>query len=71
MLVIAVIARVALVAGRSILIAILGFPFFVFVLVAEFTKFTPFLSKLAIISSVCEISEFVSSDSPKLSAQTS
>jgi hypothetical protein len=60
----AVIALVGVVAGISILIAILGFPFFVFTLVAEFTKFTPFFANVDITSSICEISEFVSSDSP-------
>lgn len=69
MLVIAVIARVGFVAGTSILIAIFGFPFFVFVLVAELTKLIPFFSKVVINSSVCEISEFVSSESPQFSAQ--
>ena len=66
----AVIARAGAVAGISILQAILGFPFFFFVLIAEFTKFTPFFSSAVIISSVREIAELVSSDSPKLSAQS-
>jgi len=70
MLVMAVMALVGLVAGTSILIAILGFPFFVFALVAELTKLTPFFSNVVITSSVCETSEVVSSESPKFSAQT-
>jgi hypothetical protein len=63
----AVIVRVGVVAGMSILIAILGFPFFVFVLVAELMKLIPFFSSAAMISSVCESVE-ISFDSLALSA---
>jgi hypothetical protein len=59
-----VIVRVGAAAGMPILIAILGFPFFVFFLVAELM---PSLSSAAMISSICESAD-VSFDSLALSA---
>lgn len=49
----AVMVRVGVVFGMSILMAILGLPFFVLPLVAVLVKLTPFLSSAAIASSVC------------------
>lgn len=49
----AVMVLVGVVFGMSILMAILGLPFFVLPLVAVLVKLTPFLSSAAIASSVC------------------
>ena len=61
------IVRVGVVAGISILIAIFGFPFFVFDRTSDPMKFTPFRSNAAITVSVSGVCPGVSSNSFALS----
>lgn len=67
----AVMVRVGVVFGISILMATFGLPFLVLPLVAPLMKLTPFFSSAAIASPLCVISVGVVLDSAKHSASRS